>query len=173
MYADDLLLFSKCKDLSVVQSDFSQIISKITSWSNISGAKLSYNKCTTFHICNKKLCPSISLNFNNVDFVNSSSLKFLGIVFDKKLTYKLHVEHLRTSLDKRLNVIKYLSSKHCLLHQTTLIRITKALILSKIDYGLTIYGHCARSIRKRLSPPYHAAARRSLRAFPTSQHGAY
>lgn len=40
------------------------------------------------------------------------------------------------------------------------------LVLSKIDYGLYIYGQCPKSILNIIKPTYHQAARRSINAFP-------
>ncbi|XP_017473312.1 PREDICTED: RNA-directed DNA polymerase from mobile element jockey-like [Rhagoletis zephyria] len=77
IYADDVLVFTKCKDLTVIEGDFLQILYKITEWSNTSGAKLSYNKCKIFHICNKRLCPPLNLSYNNVNIPNCHSLRIL------------------------------------------------------------------------------------------------
>jgi len=41
-------------------------------------------------------------------------------------------------------------------------------MLSKIDYGLPIFGWCAATHIKKMQPPHHEAARRSIYAFPTS-----
>ena len=41
-------------------------------------------------------------------------------------------------------------------------------MLSKIDYGLDIYGKCAKTNLKIITAPYHAAVRRTCRAFPTT-----
>ncbi|GBP06356.1 hypothetical protein EVAR_71375_1 [Eumeta japonica] len=49
-----------------------------------------------------------------------------------------------------------------------MVKITRSIMLSKIDYGLPIYGWCASSNIKLIKAPYHAAVRRSIGAFPTS-----
>uniref|UniRef100_A0A0A1WI36 Pol polyprotein n=1 Tax=Zeugodacus cucurbitae TaxID=28588 RepID=A0A0A1WI36_ZEUCU len=74
----------------------------------------------------------------------------------------------KEKLFERLNIIKFLTSRHSFINPTTLINISSALLLSIIDYGLPIYGHHAGSEIKKLYAPYHTAIRRSLRAFPTS-----
>ncbi|XP_055915320.1 uncharacterized protein LOC129948370 [Eupeodes corollae] len=42
------------------------------------------------------------------------------------------------------------------------------IVLSKIDYGIYIYGNSPKTTLKYLKSPYHQAARRSICAFPTS-----
>jgi len=41
-------------------------------------------------------------------------------------------------------------------------------MLSKIDFGLPIFGWCAATHIKKIQPTYHGAVRRSIYAFPTS-----
>ena len=100
-------------------------------------AKIPYSKCNLFHICNKKNCSNLTLSYNNVIISKVSTLRFLVVFFDSKYTFKEHCSILRKSLAQRLNIINNLSSKHCLVHQSTLLQVTRALILSKIDYGFT------------------------------------
>ena len=168
LYADDVLIFTKILDLNIVTNLFFEILNDLSHWSQTSGANIAYNKCCTFHICNKRYCNNIALSYNNVNIENVNTFKFLGVTFDSKYTFKTHCTLLRKSLAQRLNIIKYLSSKRCLIHPTTLLQVTRALILSKIDYGLHIYGKCANTHMKLLYAPYHAAIKRSLRAFPTT-----
>ncbi|XP_049318608.1 uncharacterized protein LOC125780366 [Bactrocera dorsalis] len=97
-----------------------------------------------------------------------NELKILGLVLDSKYSFKAHCKHIKDCLVTRLNIIKYLTSKKSLIHPLTLINVTKALVISKIDYALPIYGNCPASTMKILSPPYHVAMRRSIRAFPTT-----
>ncbi|XP_055852013.1 uncharacterized protein LOC129916204 [Episyrphus balteatus] len=54
------------------------------------------------------------------------------------------------------------------MHINSLTHTTRMLVLSKIDYGLYIYGHSPKSTLKIIKPTYHNAARRSINAFPTS-----
>lgn len=71
-------------------------------------------------------------------------------------------------MNNRLNIIKYLTSKHSNVHQTSLISIINSLIVSVIDYGLAIYGQCSKHTFAPILSSYHSAIRRSLRAFPTT-----
>ena len=168
LYADDIIIFTKIKDLNVIKETFNNILNNISDWSESSGSSISYSKCNILHICRKTSCTQFSFSYNNVNIESVPMLRILGLYFDCKYTFKSHCSILRKSLAERLNIIKYLSSKHCHVHPTTLINLTRALILSKIDYGLPIYGKCAESNLKIIYQPYHAAVKRSIRAFPTS-----
>ena len=168
IYADDAIIFSKNSDNQIVQNTFFEIIIKISEWGKTSGAILSIEKCKILHICKKHNCSSISLNINNINIENVQMLKILGIVFDKRYTFKQQCLNLRKQLAARLSIIKYLSSYHSKIHTNTIINVTKSLVLSKIDYCLPIFGWCCKSNLNKIKSPYHNAVRRSLGVFPTS-----
>jgi len=126
------------------------------------------SKNLNYFIFVKKHCIYPTLTFNNLDIELVTSLKIFGLIIDKRLTFKKHCNKLRKNPNKRLNIVKFLTIKRYFIHPSSLINATRALILSKIDYGLPIYGWCAPSNIKTIYPPYHAAVRRSIGAFPTT-----
>lgn len=170
LYADDLILFSKCKDLTVLATIFSEIITNLSNWGNISGSKISTSKCGLLHICRKYKCQKciVGVSLNNIPIKNVSNCKILGILFDSKYSFKDHCTYIKKSLTTRVNIIKYLNSKKSNCNLNTIISIIRSIILSKIDYGLPIYGKCAKSTLQLISTPYHAAIRNSIGAFRTT-----
>lgn len=111
-----MLLFSKQSNLNTVKQTFLNILSDINKWANCSDPNISVNKCKFFHICRKLKCNNIDLIYINVNIINTNSIKFHGLIFDKRITFKGHCIYIRKQLAVRLNIIKYLSSKHCLIH---------------------------------------------------------
>ena len=108
------------------------------------------------------------VTFNNIKIPTGNEIKILGLIFNSKFKFKKHCLYIRKKLVGRLNIIKFLASRHSFVHPTILINIVRSLLLSSIDYGLPIYGYYAGIELKKLYAPYHMAVRRSLRAFPTS-----
>lgn len=168
IYADDAVIFTKTKDNNKVKEIFSKLLKDIENWTVISGAKLSIEKCNLLHICKKQNCNLFDLEYNNIQIQRVDNLRILGVVFDKSFTFREHCLQLRKNLNSRLNIIKYLTSKHFMIHISTMINITRCLVLSKIDYALPIYGWCAPSNLNLIKAPYHAAIRRSIGALRTS-----
>lgn len=158
----------KQNDTNKTQDILYKVIEDIMSWSTISGAKLSLEKCKVLHICRKQNFPHINININNIFIENVNELKILGQTFSNKYKWKLHCNNLRKSLATTTNTISYLASKKLNVHVNTLFRITKAIVISKIIYGLEIYGNCPKSTFNVLKPYYHQAARRSIGAFRTT-----
>uniref|UniRef100_A0A0K8VMK1 RNA-directed DNA polymerase from mobile element jockey n=1 Tax=Bactrocera latifrons TaxID=174628 RepID=A0A0K8VMK1_BACLA len=168
MYGDDVLIFSKVNDISAVQNIFKDVLNDIATWSTTSGVLLSLEKTNLLHICRKRTPCNIILNVEKHKINTKDSLKILGLIVGSKYSFKQHCNFIRSSLISRSNIIKYLSCKHSYIHPATLINVVRAVLLSKVNNALPIYGHCAKSTISRILAPYHAAIRRSLKAFPTS-----
>lgn len=62
------------------------------------------------------------------------TIKFLGLIFDRKLTWNLHLQDLATRCKSTLNIMRCLSSTKWEAEKEMLIRLYKTLILSKMDY---------------------------------------
>lgn len=168
IYADDVYILCKHNSLIEQQNLFSNALTDILSWCNTSGAKLSVDKCKTLHVCRKTSCKQINFKFNNINIVNVNNLSILGIIFSDRYNFKKHCIELKKSLAARANLVNFLSCKKSKAHLNTLCNITRSLVLSKIDYGLLIYGNSPKATINIIKSPYHQAVRRSLNAFPTS-----
>ncbi|GBN39931.1 hypothetical protein AVEN_21766-1 [Araneus ventricosus] len=75
---------------------------------------------------------------------------------------------LREKCEKSLNILKVLSTTAWGADSPSMLRIYKATILSKLDYGCQIYGSARKSILQKLDPIHHAALRLYSGAFRTS-----
>ena len=168
LYADDLYIFRVIQSLDIFNTKLNLLYYKITEWCNYSGVKISEEKCKHLHFCKKINCNNINLSLNAFRLENVNDLKILGLIFNKRYLWNSHINNLCNSLNKRLNVLKCLSSINLEPNTTSLININKATILSKIDYGLTIYGETSKENIRKISSIYNAAIRMSLGAFRTT-----
>ncbi|GBN43431.1 hypothetical protein AVEN_119220-1 [Araneus ventricosus] len=126
-------------------------------------------KTAAVHFCRKRSLhfdPEIKLNDEIIPFVND--IRFLGITFDRKLTFLLHIKLLRKKCEKSLNILKVLSTTTWGADRNSMIKIYKATVLSKIDYGCEIYGSARKSVLQKLDPVHHTDLRLCSGAFRTS-----
>jgi len=144
-YADDYHIFKNINKDTQINID--RLVNIIHSWCQYSGVVLSLNKGKHLHFCKKHSCKLwISTTLTPID--NTNTLKILGITFNKKFNWTDHVASLVSSLSNRVNIIKCLSSIKFNCNHLTTLNIIKALILSKIDFGLPFYGNCTTSTIK-------------------------
>ena len=164
IYADDLYIYRIVQNVDLFKSKLNNLYSKIIEWCTYSGVKISEDKSKHLHICKKHSCNiNISLNASRLDKVND--LRILGLTFNSRYLWNSHVNNLCISIQNRVNVLKCLSNLNLQPNSASLINIAKSTILSKIDYGLVIYGNTSKKNIGKLSSIYHAAIRLSLGAF--------
>lgn len=163
-YADDFFLIINFNKSNNINYNLDKLFQNIEKWCSYSGAVLSLSKCQHLHICRKHNC-NCKISCNNIQIPSVSSVKILGLTINKNYTWLSHINMLRSSLSKSLNIIKCLASKRFNCNTHTLITITKAILISKIDYALFIYGYSPTSILNKIKTPFNAAIRMSLGAF--------
>ena len=94
--------------------------------------------------------------------------KFLGILFDRKLSFIPHIKYLKAKCLKALNLLKVLSHTSWGADRTTLLKLYRSLVRSKLDYGCIIYGSARKSYLQMLDPIHNRGLRLALGAFRTS-----
>ena len=168
IYADDLYIFRKIKNCNEFKTKFEDLLELIINWGNYSGAKISIEKCKHIHFCKKTNCSNIVINSNTTVIDNVKDLKILGIIFNSKYSWNSHVNYLIKSLNNRINILKCLSNQKLECNTQSLINIFKSIIISKIDYGLVLYGNTAISNLNRVKTIYHSGMRLALGALRTT-----
>ena len=165
IYADDIYLIAKIKDPNVFCNEFDTLFEQILKMNEFSGCKISQDKTKILHICNKKSCfpPDVFINNCKIQYVQN--LNILGVVFSKNLKWSSHIDYLKKSLTHRLSLVKCIASHNSNSHINTIINIIKSIIVSKIDYGLPLYGHTSKANLQKIESIYHSAVRLALGAF--------
>ena len=75
-------------------------------------------------------------------------VKFLGLVFDKKLDFKSHISYLNKKCQKALNILRVVGHTDWGADKSTLLR-------SKLAYGCAVYGSTKHYILKSIDPIHH------------------
>ncbi|GFX47813.1 putative RNA-directed DNA polymerase from transposon X-element [Trichonephila clavipes] len=91
-----------------------------------------------------------------------------GLIFDQSLRFHRHLKDLKIRSAKALNILKVLANTRWGADRTSLLRLYRALIRSKLNYGSVVYSSACKSLLKILDPVHHQALRLCLEAFRTS-----
>ena len=121
------------------------------------------------HFCQlqkQHLDPELYLNGTQIPIIGEA--KFLGLLFDFKLSFIPHITSLKSRCTKSLDLIKVLSNTTWAADRKVLLRLYRALIRSKLDYGCIVYGSARLSYIKRLDTVNNQGLRLCLGAFRTS-----
>ena len=110
--------------------------------------------------------PVLKLDNDHIQFVKEA--KFLGLIWDTKLTFEAHIKYLKARCQKSLNILKVLSRTEWGADRTTLLKLNRSLIRSKLDYGCIVYGSASKTAFAKLDPAHNQGLRLSLGAFCSS-----
>ena len=82
-------------------------VNSVQVWVSKNGFKFSTSKTVCMHFCNQRKHfaePSILLDKTPMKVVTEA--KFLGVIFDRTLSYSSHVKYLKTNSLKTLDILK-------------------------------------------------------------------
>lgn len=170
-YADDLLLYTIDKSIQTCCSNLSASISCLQNWLDHNGLNISATKSSVVLFSRSKLPPPIFISYKNTTIPVKSSVKFLGIVLDSKLTGIEHCNYLVTKCERNLNLLRCISGVWWGAHPLTLKLLYNALIRSIIDYGSFLLEPCNKNSLKKLDGIQSKALRIVLGAMKSSPVG--
>ena len=107
LYVDDFLICYRSKHIQRIEKQLQQCLNKIHKWANENGFTFSKTKTKCLHFC--QLCrphndPVLRLDGVNIPIVEG--YKFLGVIFDKKLSFIPHIKYLKAKCHKALKLLR-------------------------------------------------------------------
>ena len=168
LYVDDLAIYYRGRNMSTVERQLQQALNNIERFADDNGFRFSIQKTNCVHFCRRPLHPEPSLKLYKSEITVKPEIKFLGLFFDKKLSFLPHINYLKKKCQKTMNLLRVVSSSHWGADRTTLLSLYKSLIRSRLDYGCIVYGSARPSYLSRLDPIQNQALRSCLGAFRTS-----
>jgi len=169
LYVDDFIICYRCKFRHIIKRHLQHSLNKLQNWADTNGFKFSQSKTACVHLCHlRKTHPEPLLLLNGTPVPVVEQTKFLGIIFDKKLSFLPHLQYLRQKCMKALNLLRVVASTTWGSDEKTPLHLYRSLIRSKLDYGTIIYGSARKSYLRILDPVQNQALRLCLGAFRTS-----
>ena len=169
LYVDDFCMCYRSKSMRTIERHLQQCINRIEDWALHNGFKFSRSKTQCVYFCQLRKVhddPELYLYGSLIPVVED--FKFLGIIFDHKLSFIPHIKYLKAKCLKALNLLKVLSHTNWGADHTVLLQLYRSLIRSKLDYGSIVYGSDRKSYLMMLDTVHHQGLRLALGAFRTS-----
>ena len=169
LYVDDFCMCYRSKSMRTIEKHLQQCMNRIEDWALHNGFKFSKSKTQCVHFCQPRKVhddPELYLYGSLIPVVED--FKFLGISFDRKLSFIPHIKYLKAKCLKALNLLKVLSHTNWGADRTVLLQLYRSLIRSKLDYGSIVYGSARKSYLMMLDTVHHQGLRLALGAFRTS-----
>lgn len=143
LFADDTNIFMSDNNVNRLQTNINTELKKVSEWlrSNYLSLNVSKTHFLIFHY-NNDPPKSFHVNINNNKVSQCSSVKYLGVHIDEKLTFKTHIEILSTKISKTIGIIAKLRHYSDL---KTVRQVYYALIYPHLLYGIVLWGNSYKS----------------------------
>ena len=136
------------------------------------GLNLSPCKTVLLHFNNKIIVPgSTAIKIGDHSIKSSASVRFLGIIFDYKMSFISQVDRIIKKCSFSLNIIKFLRGTWWGFDPVTLISLYKSFIRSILEHGSFIYFPKRQSMSDKLEKLQFSAIRLAVghrRSTPTN-----
>lgn len=136
LYADDLKLFLEIKteaDCMALQRD----IDAVCQWSSTNAMEFNTTKCCAMTFGRRRLPITFDYLLNGVNLSHTTTVKDLGVVFDRKLTFHDHMVALAKDSFRRLGFI--LRNSKDFSNQHVIRLIFAALVRSKLETSACVW----------------------------------
>ena len=121
------------------------------------------------HFCQlRRLHNDPVLKLDGVEIPVVDQYKFLGVIFDRKLSFIPHIKYLKAKCHKALQLLRVVAHTDWGADKSTLLKLYRSLVRSKLDYGCFIYGSARKSYLRCLDSIHHLGLRLALGALRTS-----
>ncbi|XP_071151697.1 uncharacterized protein [Mytilus edulis] len=157
-FADDGAIWKSGSCIKFLQKKIQPDLDNICKWCSTWGFKISPSK-TVAMIFTRRNNINISLKLGNHTLEIVKEIKFLGLIFDRNLTWQKHIQSLQTKCLKVINCMRVLTGTRWGATSNTLRTIYISLIRSKLDYGCEIYNSASFSTKKCLDKIQNQALR--------------
>ena len=129
LYVDDLAIYYSSSHMTSIERKLQHSLNRLGRWCDENGFKYSPTKTMCVHFCQLRkhhLDPQLYLNGTQIPTIGET--KFIGLIFDSKLSFIPHITSLKSRCTKSLDLIKVLSNTTWGADRKVLLRLYRALI---------------------------------------------
>lgn len=148
MYADDTAVITQHSDIIEGGTQLQEAVNHITSWCNKWYLQLNPHKCETkiFTLRRPTNPPRIKINNLEIEWnTHDRAVKYLGIHFDRRLTWGIHINKKLNECHTRLVQLYPIINRKSSLKIECALLMYKSLLRPIITYGCTVWGAASKT----------------------------
>ena len=169
IYVDDLTIYCTSTRIPFMARQLQIAINAIATWAENRGFKFSTKKTVAVKFTRVPGAHEpLELKIYDKEIKFEKEVRYLGLIFDQKLTWASHILNVKGRCLKDLNILRMLANTSWGADRQVMLQLYSALVLPKLMYGSPAYGSAASSHLKKLDSVHHEAIRISIGAFRTS-----
>ena len=159
LYADDSAIWRSSHKQEVNERELQRYLDTVKQFFDDWGFKVSTSKTVAVQFQRghrpEGKPPCLKLGTANLAF--EKSVKFLGMVFDRRLDWTAHLNYIVDRCKPRLNLMRAMAGASWGASKETLLMVYRAMIRSIIDYGSIAYDNTSSSNRSKLDTMQYKA----------------
>ena len=121
--------------MNIVERQLQLILNKVNKWARENGFKFSKSKTKCVHFCSLRKMhndPLLKIDDSEIPVVNE--YKFLGIIFDKKLSFIPHIKYLKNKSTRAQQLLRVVAHTEWGADRQTLIKLYRTLLRSEYPF---------------------------------------
>ncbi|CAF1418063.1 unnamed protein product [Adineta ricciae] len=165
LFADDTALWTSSNTLTSLSQRLQQSIDAFESWCKSWKLKLQPTKTEMIHFRlhpRKKYKHPVEAKVENTTIKPLDATRYLGVIIDKQLKWRNHLQHLESKMAGRISLLRYLAKSAQEPNQKTMINIFKAIVRPVMTYGYPVLLTANDKIWDRLQIIQNKALRATL-----------
>ena len=100
LYVDNFIICYRATHMNIVERQLQQNLNKVNKWVRGNGFKFSKSKTKCVHFCSlRKMLNDSVLKIDDSEIPVINEYTFLGVIFDKKLSFNPHIKYLKTQIN--------------------------------------------------------------------------
>ena len=166
LFADDIAFFCIALTSLLAETLLQPYLDKIVAWATKWRLLVSVDKSAALVFSRKQIKdrpPVFLLNDHPIQIVEQ--FKFLGLNFDSKLNWVFHINSVITKCTRLANFLKPLAYKKSGLNLSSLIRLFKAFVRSRMEYGAIVLSSASTTLINKLDVVQNTIFRSFFGAF--------
>ena len=150
-FADDIAIWKTHRNINLLNKHLQIDLDHIFNWCRQWGFKLSATKSVAVMFSLKSQLKNMSLRISEKDIVIKKSAKFLGLIYDSRLTWSAHIEYIVNRCKTKINLLRCIAGCKWGANCSSLLNIYRALIRPVLEYGCEAFDSASDTVKNRLN----------------------
>lgn len=153
MFADDTAIFTSSTDPEIIQDNLNSSLDLILQYYKKWKIKINVSKTQAIYFTKRRarrFLPNMDLIVDNNSIPWSNEVKYLGIVLDKKLTFKNHIDETTHKAEKYIKILYSFINRKSKLSLENKLLLYKVVFRAILLYGCAVWWKCAKTHKKKI-----------------------
>ena len=138
LFADDTNFFCSGDQLTDIITTVENEMKLVKKWFDVNKLSLNISKTKFMIFGNRKTDTVVKLRIEDTEIERVFETKFLGVIMDHKLNWKMHINHVKSKLAKSIAILYKVKD---MLNQRALYILYCTMVVPYITYCLEIWGN--------------------------------